>query len=62
MRVVTISGTQGSGKTTLIRKVIALLNITGRRSGLIVNEDGEEVYDQKFIEAQRVQEVRIRGG
>lgn len=62
MRVVSVCGTRGSGKTTLIRKLIAILGANDRRAGIIVNEDGEEDYTHQFIEDHRVQIVRIRGG
>jgi G3E family GTPase len=62
MRIVTIGGMQGSGKTTLIRELIALFGAKGRRSALIVNEDGEETYTQNFLEAHGVEILKIRGG
>ena len=53
MRVVSVCGTRGSGKTTLIRKLIALLGENDRRAGVIVNEEGEEDYTQEFIRSHQ---------
>jgi molybdopterin-guanine dinucleotide biosynthesis protein len=62
MRVVSVCGIRGSGKTALIRKLIALLSERGKRAGVIVNEDGEEGYPQDFIETHGIYAARIRGG
>ena len=62
MRVVSVCGTRGSGKTTFIRKLIAILSERGKRAGVIVNEDGEEGYPRDFIETHGIQVVGIRGG
>jgi molybdopterin-guanine dinucleotide biosynthesis protein len=62
MQVVSICGIRGSGKTTLIRKLIALLSERGKRAGVIVNEDGEEGYPEDFIETHGIHAARIRGG
>jgi G3E family GTPase len=62
MRVVSVSGVLGSGKTTLIRKLIVLLSERGGRAGVIVNEDGEEGYPQDFIETHGIHVAQIRGG
>jgi len=62
MRVVSVCGTLGSGKTTLIRKLVALLSAEGRRAGIIVNEEGEEDYPRDFISTYGTHTARIRGG
>ncbi len=62
MRVVSVCGIRGSGKTTLIRSLIALLSEMGRRAGIIVNEDGEEGYHHDFIETHGIHTAQIRGG
>lgn len=62
MRIVTVAGMQGSGKTTLIRELIARFGSQGKRSVLIVNEEGEETYSQNFLEAQGVEIFKVRGG
>jgi molybdopterin-guanine dinucleotide biosynthesis protein len=61
MRVVSVCGIRGSGKTTLIRKLIALLSERGKRTGVIVNEDGEEGYPQDFIETHGTRTAQICG-
>lgn len=62
MRVVSVSGAQGSGKTTLIRELAARLGETGKRSAIIVNEQGDAAYDQTFIQAHELQVRTLRGG
>ncbi len=62
MRVVSVCGVLGSGKTTLIRKLMVLLSEKGKRLGVIINEDGDEDYSRDFMEAYAIHAVRIRGG
>ncbi len=62
MKVVTVSGVQGSGKTTLIRTLVTQLALQGRQSAVIVNEEGEETYSTDFLEAYEVKIFKLRGG
>lgn len=62
MKVLSISGTRGSGKTTLIRELIALMWTKGKRSAVIVNDDGKKDFDQHFIQAHGISVEYIRGG
>ena len=62
MRVVTISGIQGSGKTTLIRELITSLRSAGKKSAVIVNEQGKADFDVDFIKIHNLGIERIRGG
>lgn len=62
MRVVSVSGTRGSGKTTLIRELIAHFNTRNKHSAVIVNEEGQAVYDDEFVRAHDVSVQYIRGG
>ena len=62
MKIVTIAGVQGSGKTTLIRTLISLLSTQGKRSAVIVNEEGEEAYSPNFLETYGVGIFQLRGG
>ncbi len=62
MKVVSISGMRGSGKTTLIRELISRLATAGRRSALIVNEDGDASYDTVFLQRHGVAAEFLRGG
>lgn len=62
MKLLSISGTQGSGKTTLIRELIARMEAKGRQSAVIVNDDGEKDFDQVFIQAHHLSVEYIRGG
>jgi len=62
MRIVSISGTLDSGKTTVIKKLITILVAQGKTSAVIVNEDGEETYDDDFISSQQISVEHLRGG
>lgn len=62
MKVVTVSGIQGSGKTTLIRELIVRVEALGKRSAVIVNEDGEETYDTDFVQSHQLVVESLRGG
>ena len=62
MRVVCVSGARGSGKTSLIRELAARLSTQGKRAAVIVNEQGDAVYDQTFIQAHELQVRTIHGG
>ena len=62
MKIVTIAGVQGSGKTTLVRKLISLLGTKGRQSAIIVNEEGKETYAADFLETHGVNIYKLRGG
>ncbi len=62
MRLVSISGARGSGKTTLIRKLIDHFSATAKRSAVIVNEEGQAVYDEVFVKTHDLTVEYIRGG
>lgn len=62
MKVVTVSGIHGSGKTTFIRELIGRFGALGKRSAVIVNEDGEEAYDAGFVQAHQLALERLQGG
>lgn len=62
MKIVTVAGSQGSGKTTLIRELITQLRARGKKSAVIVNEEGEEDYTPEFLETQEVKIFRLMGG
>jgi G3E family GTPase len=62
VKVVTIAGVQGSGKTTVIRTLISLLEAQGNRSAVIVNEEGEETYPPDFLQTYKVGIFQLRGG
>ncbi len=62
MKLVVVSGIQGSGKTTLIRELITRLGFRGKNCGVIVNEDGDIKYDNVFIRSQGVRVESLRGG
>ena len=62
MKLISISGTNGSGKTTLIRELIASLWQEGKRSAVIVNEDGTVDYEPEFIQDKNLWVTYLRGG
>jgi G3E family GTPase len=62
MKLVSISGTNGSGKTTLIRELVSRLGQGGKRSAVIVNEDGVVDYDPEFVQAHNLWVTYLRGG
>lgn len=62
MRVISISGTMDSGKTTAIKSIIPLLVAQQKRCAVIVNEDGQETYDDAFIKDMQLSIEYLRGG
>ena len=62
MKLVTISGLQQSGKTTLIRELITRLNAADKKAAVIVNQDGKVEFDQEFVNKFQVAVKYIRGG
>ena len=43
MRVVSVSGARGSGKTTLIRRLVSIFRAISKQAAVIVNEEGQAV-------------------
>lgn len=62
MLLLNISGVRDSGKTTLIRELIVRLNAAGKKAAVIVNQDGQIDFDQKFKDQFQVAVQYIRGG
>jgi len=62
MKVVTVCGIQGSGKTTFIRWMIARFRSMGNQSAVIVNERGKEDFDADFARTHQLRIERLRGG
>ena len=63
MRLVSVSGTRGSGKTTLIGKLVELLSAAGKRCAVIVNENGKVSYtDLPAVAGGEVPMAYLRGG
>lgn len=62
MKLVVVQGTLGSGKTSLIRRLIERYVVQDQRASVLVNENGEVGYDQDFLARHHVRLERLRGG
>jgi G3E family GTPase len=62
MKLVTVSGLMGSGKTSLIRRLVELMHARGNRSGVILNESGKAEFDDVFLEDFDTTIEMLRGG
>ncbi len=62
MRLIAVSGIQGSGKTSLIKSFIRHFASKGFSSGIIINEDGEAKYDPEFLTAGNIRLEGLYGG
>ena len=62
MKLVCVSGARGSGKTTLIRELIACLGSKNLQSAVIVNEEGQAAYDEDFVQTYNLPVKYLRGG
>jgi G3E family GTPase len=62
MRLVSLSGTLDSGKTTAIKGLITILAARGKSCAVIVNEDGQETYDDDFVKRRQILVEYLRGG
>ncbi len=54
-----VTGSLGSGKTTLLRRI---LETTGRRLAILMNEFGEIAIDSRVISGRNVQMIELAGG
>ena len=62
MRLICVSGIEGSGKTTLIKAMIRRAAVLEKSSAVIVNESGKETYEDSFIDEMAVPVKYLRGG
>jgi molybdopterin-guanine dinucleotide biosynthesis protein len=62
MKVISISGMSGSGKTSLIQELMARLVQSGQTCSVIVNEDGDVPYDTDFLDQYHIRAEFLRGG
>jgi G3E family GTPase len=62
LRLICVSGINGSGKTTLIKALIRKAAALDKSSAVIVNESGDESYDDAFINDLKVPIEYLRGG
>lgn len=57
--IVLITGGLGSGKTTLVRRI---LNTTDRCVAVLINEFGELAVDSRIVQGRSIQIVELAGG
>ena len=62
MRLICVSGIKGSGKTTLIKAMVRKAAAVDKPSAVIVNESGEESYEDASINDLKVPVKYLRGG
>ena len=62
MRVISISGTRGSGKTTLVKALAQRFSHAGKKICVINNEEGKVLYDEAFTTAFNIEVRHLRGG
>ena len=62
MRLICVSGLKGSGKTTLIKAMARRAAGLDKSSAVIINESGEETYEDAFINDLKVPVQYLRGG
>ena len=62
MRLICVSRLKGSGKTTLIKAMVRRAAGLGKKSAVIVNESGQETYDDAFLSDLKVPVQYLRGG
>jgi G3E family GTPase len=63
MRLITVSGIRGSGKTTLIRALIhSAREKDEATAAVVVNEEGEASYDKAFVRTHDIAVAYLRGG
>jgi ABC-type cobalamin/Fe3+-siderophores transport system ATPase subunit len=62
MRLMSVSGLNGSGKTALIKALVERITGTGQRAAVIVNAEGIERYEPQWCEARLAAIEYIRGG
>jgi len=62
MRIHLVSGFLGSGKTTAISLAAKHLISTGKRVGVITNDQGKLLIDTAFFSLERVPTVEVNGG
>jgi G3E family GTPase len=60
--VLVVCGFLGSGKTTLVRRLLAHAQATGRRAAVISNEFGELGIDEALLGGGREEFVELAGG
>lgn len=60
--VLVVSGFLGSGKTTLVRRLLAEAQATGERLGVVVNDFGSLGIDRALLGAGSARSVELAGG
>jgi len=62
MRLMSVSGLNGSGKTALIKALVERIAEKDQRAAVIVNEEGMEIYEPRWCETRLAAIEYIRGG
>jgi G3E family GTPase len=62
MKLICVSGILGSGKTSLIRRLVDAAVAAGRTCALIVNENGAEQYPLDAYKAGGTAYSSLQGG
>jgi len=62
MKLFLVGGFLGSGKTTAIHQAINYLSLSGRRSGMITNDQGTQQVDTQFSRFYNIPVEEVSGG
>jgi len=60
--VVVVGGLLGAGKTSLILAAVNILEKTGVRSAVVINDQGEELVDTRHVQLRGVASREVTGG
>ena len=60
--IVTIGGFLGAGKTSLLVAAARLLHGRGVKAAALLNDQGDELVDTRFVEANEIQTGQVAGG
>jgi hypothetical protein len=60
--IVPIGGFLGAGKTSLIVAAARLLQVRGVKAAALLNDQGSELVDTKFVEANEIEAGQVTGG
>lgn len=61
-QVIVVGGFLGAGKTTMLIEVARLLEASGRRTGIVLNDQGDQLVDTAYGRAQGLDAGEVTGG